>query len=115
MKNGQFSLLKDKHGFVIGGMEDMSYKEYEITLEPGDKLFVYTDGVPESTNTANEMFGTDRMIDVLNEDPQAAPEQILQRMSKALDDFVLEAEQFDDITMMCIAYNGTKRMDDKSV
>jgi sigma-B regulation protein RsbU (phosphoserine phosphatase) len=55
------------------------------------------------------------MIDVLNEDPQAAPEQILQRMSKALDDFVLEAEQFDDITMMCIAYNGTKRMDDKSV
>ena len=115
MKNGQFSLLKDKHGFVIGGMEDMSYKEYEISLEPGDKLFVYTDGVPESTNTANEMFGTDRMIDVLNEDPQAAPEQILQRMSKALDDFVLEAEQFDDITMMCIAYNGTKRMDDKSV
>ena len=109
MKNGTFSLLKDKHGFVIGGMEGMKYKDYEICLEPGDKLFVYTDGVPESTNAQNEMFGTDRMIDVLNEDPQADPEKILKRMSKAIDNFVLEAEQFDDITMMCITYHGKKK------
>ncbi len=114
MKNGKFELLKDRHGFVIGGMEGMTYKEYEISLEPGDKLFVYTDGVPESTNAENEMFGTDRMIDVLNEDPQADPEKILKRMSTAIDDFVLEAEQFDDITMMCITYHGKKK-DDQSV
>ncbi|MDO5122361.1 MAG: PP2C family protein-serine/threonine phosphatase, partial [Erysipelotrichaceae bacterium] len=114
MKNGKFTLLKDRHGFVIGGMEGMTYKEYEICLEPGDKLFVYTDGVPESTNAENEMFGTDRMIDVLNEDPQADPEKILKRMSTAIDDFVLEAEQFDDITMMCITYHGKKK-DDLSV
>ncbi len=109
MKDGKFSLLKDKHGFVIGGMEGMMYRDYEITLEPGDKLFVYTDGVPESTNAENEMFGTDRMIDVLNEDPQADPEKILRHMSTAIDNFVLEAEQFDDITMMCITYNGNRK------
>lgn len=61
-KDGSFELYKDKHGFVIGGMENMRYKEYALQLDPGDKLFVYTDGVPEAMNGSNEMFGTERMI-----------------------------------------------------
>ena len=101
-----FALYKDKHGFVIGGMEGMSYKEYEITLEPDSKLFVYTDGVAEATNAQEELYGTDRMIDALNADPGAAPQDILKNIRSSVDDFVKEAEQFDDLTMLCIEYKG---------
>ena len=104
--DGRFKLLKDKHGLVIGGMDCAVYKEYEIQLDPGSKVFVYTDGVPEATNSSNELFGTDRMLDALNSDTGASPEQILANVQKAVDDFVKEAEQFDDLTMLCLEYNG---------
>ena len=106
--NGKFELYKDKHGFVIGGMEGMRYKEYELMLEPGDKLFLYTDGVPEATDKNNELFGTDRMIEALNSDPNASPETILKNVRKAIDDFVKDAEQFDDLTMLCMDYKEKK-------
>ena len=104
---GPFALYKDKHGFVIGGMPDMKYKEYEIQLQPGDKLFLYTDGVTEAADSALELFGTDRLTDALNTDPDASPETILMNVRKAVDDFVKEAEQFDDLTMLCLEYKGT--------
>ncbi|MBQ9458661.1 MAG: serine/threonine-protein phosphatase [Oscillospiraceae bacterium] len=104
--DGGFELLKDKHGFVIGGMEGARYREYELMLEPGAKLFVYTDGVPEATDASNGMFGTDRMLEALNEEPDAAPERILKNVRRAVDDFVKDAEQFDDMTMLCIEYRG---------
>ena len=103
---GEFELYKDKHGFVIGGMEGMRYKEYEIRLEPGSKLFVYTDGVAEATNAENELFGTDRMIDALNTAPDVPPQEILKNVRASVDAFVKEAEQFDDLTMLCMEYNG---------
>ena len=84
----------------------MKYTEYEMQLEPGSKLFVYTDGVPEATNAENELFGTDRMILALNEGAEEDPEQILHRVRSAVDEFVQDAEQFDDLTMLCIEYNG---------
>jgi len=103
---GQFVLVKDKHGFVIGGMEGMNYREYELTLTPGAKLFLYTDGVPEATDGNNEMFGTDRMLQALNQDPTVSPEQILRNVRQAVDGFVQDAEQFDDLTMLCLEYRG---------
>ena len=103
---GGFELLKDKHGFVIGGMAGMKYKEYELLLNPGDKLFVYTDGVPEATDCSNALFGTDRMIDALNRNPDLAPEGILNSVSDAVNSFVMDAEQFDDLTMLCLEYKG---------
>ncbi|MBP3815530.1 MAG: serine/threonine-protein phosphatase [Firmicutes bacterium] len=107
MKNGQeFQLIKDKHGFVLGGMEGLKYKDYEIELQPGDKLFVYTDGVPEAANKDNELYGTERMLKALNESRKGGPKEILQGVRKSVDDFVEEAEQFDDLTMMCIEYKG---------
>ena len=109
LSGGQFELVHDKHGFVIGGMEGMRYKEYELTMTPGSKLFLYTDGVPEATNAENELFGTDRMIAALNQDPDAAPETVLRRVREAVDGFVLEAEQFDDLTMLCVEYKGKER------
>ncbi len=101
---GKFELFKDKHGFVVGGMEGISYKEYELELAKGDKIFLYTDGVPEATDSANTLFGTDRMINALNVEPGASPEGVLMNVRKAVDDFVKEAEQFDDLTMLCMEY-----------
>ena len=107
MQSGQqFDLVNDKHGFVIGGMEGMRYKEYQLTMTPGSKLFLYTDGVPEATNAENEMFGTERMIAALNKDPSASPEQMLKNVRQAVDGFVKDAEQFDDLTMLCLEYRG---------
>ena len=106
MKDGRFQLLKDPHGLFIGGIEGMEYKEYEIRLKKGDKLFLYTDGVPEATDAGENMFGLDRMLEALNEAPDAPPQEILKNVRRATDRFVKDAEQFDDLTMLCIEYNG---------
>ena len=103
---GCFELLKDKHGFVVGGMDSVKYKDYEVQLQPGDKLFIYTDGVPEATDAEQQMFGTDRMIGALNADAGAAPEQILGNVQAAVDQFVRDAEQFDDLTMLCLEFKN---------
>ena len=105
-EDGGFSLYKDKHGFVIGAMEGVHYTEYVLQLKPGDKLFVYTDGVPEATAGNNEMFGTERMIAALNSCEGGDPAEILRSVTRAVEDFVGEAEQFDDMTMMCLEYKG---------
>ena len=104
--SGEFEIFKDMHGFVIGAMETSKYTEYEVQLEPGAKLFVYTDGVPEATNAENELFGVERTIQALNRLPDAAPLDVLKNVRKAVDDFVQEAEQFDDLTMLCMEYKG---------
>ena len=104
--DGGFELYKDKHGFVIGGMEGVKYKEYELQLTPGSRLFLYTDGVPEATDAKEELFGTERMLRALNTQPDASPEQILRNVRAAVDGFVKDAEQFDDLTMLCVEYRG---------
>ena len=106
--NGKFELLMDKHGFVLGGMEGVKYKEYEIQLDKGDKIFVYTDGVPEATSANTELYGTDRMIEALNSRPEADPKEILRIVRASVDEFVGSAEQFDDLTMVCVEYKGRK-------
>ncbi len=103
---GDFALFKEKHGFVLGGMESVRYKEYELLMTPGDKLFVYTDGVPEATAAGGEMFGTDRMTKALNAYADGSPEAILRGVRSTVDAFVGDAEQFDDLTMMCLEYKG---------
>ena len=107
--NSRFKLLKDQHGFVLGGMEDLFYVEYEIQMQPGTSLFLYTDGVLEATDKNFKLFGADRMMGALNSDPDAAPDTILENVQKAVDQFVGEAEQFDDITMMCLTYTGPEK------
>jgi sigma-B regulation protein RsbU (phosphoserine phosphatase) len=104
--NGKYEILKDKHGFVIGGMTGICYRDYELTLEPGAKLFLYTDGVPEAMDAEGGLFGMERMVNALNTDPEAGPEQALKNVRKAVDAFVKDAEQFDDLTMLCLEYKG---------
>ncbi len=106
--DGGFELVKDKHGFVIGGMEGIRYKEYELTMEPGGKLFLYTDGVPEATDADQQLFGTERMLAALNGEPEASPVQVLKNVRQSVDGFVKEAEQFDDLTMLCLEYKGNR-------
>ena len=99
---GKFEIFKDRHGFVVGGMEGTRYREYEMTLEKGGTLFLYTDGVAEATNENDELFGTERMLDALNREPDADAYQILVNMNSAVADFVGDAPQFDDLTMLAI-------------
>ena len=110
-ENGGFEIFKDRHGFVLGGEEGMKYRDYEIRLSPGDKLFVYTDGVPEANDPDGNMFGVERMIDALNEDPDASPEQILGAVRGEISKFVRKAERFDDMTMLCLDYKGLQKDD----
>ena len=105
---GDFEVYRDKHGFVIGGMDNMRYKEYELTLAPGTKLFVYTDGVPEATDADGALFGMERMLSALNEQKDEAPEALLRNVRAHVDAFVGDAEQFDDLTMLCLMYRGAK-------
>ena len=108
-QKGVFSLVKDPHGFVIGGMEGMRYQEYQLQLRPGDRLFLYTDGVPEAMAASEEMFGSERMLEALNRNTSAAPRQILEGVRGAVDAFVQDAEQFDDLTMLCVEYKGPEQ------
>lgn len=103
-KGGEFELYKDPHGLVLAYVEDFSYKEYEFKLAPGDTLFLYTDGVAEATNSSEELYGTDRMLSALNKsaDNGADSHQLLKDVRKDIDDFVKEASQFDDITMLAL-------------
>ena len=101
-KGGDFELFKDKHGFVLAGMEGARYREYELELHAGDRLVVYTDGVPEATNGANTLYGTDRMISALNGARDGSCRQMLEALHRDVDSFVDGADQFDDITMLCI-------------
>lgn len=101
--DGSFELMKDKHGFVLGGMEDMTYRQYEFTLEKGGAIFLYTDGVAEATNSDNKMFGVDRMLSALNADAAAPPKKLIENMKGEVDRFVGDADQFDDLTMLAVS------------
>ena len=104
--DGKYELLKDKHGFVVGGMEGVRYKDYEFKLGKGDSIFLYTDGIPEANNIDEEQFGTDRMVDALNIKPDGTPEEVLINVKNEVNTFVGDAVQFDDLTMLCLRYNG---------
>lgn len=101
-RGGQYELLKESHDFVVGGLAGMPYSVHETKLESGDKLFLYTDGVPEATNAEEELFGEERMISVLNTTLSMAPQETLHRVKEEIDTFVGDAPQFDDLTMLLL-------------
>ncbi len=107
-EDDRFELVKDRHGFVIGGMPDMTYREYEWQLEPGAKIFVYTDGVPEARSGSGEMFGPERMLRALQEAEDGTPKEVLGAVDRAVAAFVEGAPQFDDLTMLCLQYFGPR-------
>ena len=84
------------------------YREYELQLQPGARLFVYTDGVAEATNAKDELFGTQRMIEALKKGQDGSPEEIMDAVRADIESFVGSAPQFDDLTMLCLQYNGAE-------
>lgn len=104
--NGRFELDIYRHSPAVAAIEGIRYRERSFRLDPGDAIFVYTDGVPEATNADDEMFGSERMMNTLNKDPHASPKELLMQVRRAVDAFVGDAPQFDDLTMLAIRYNG---------
>ena len=105
---GDFELVKYKHGIFAGVSKKAKYQNRELELHPGDCIFVYTDGVPEANNALEEMFGENQLTETLNQDPDALPDALIRRMHDAVDRFAGGADQFDDITMLCMKYYGNQ-------
>ena len=110
---GAYELVTYRHSPAVAAMEGIRFREHPFTLHPGDRLFVYTDGVAEATDAKNQLFGTERMLAALNRDPNAAPETLLHTVRAEIDAFVGEAPQFDDITMMCFRFDGPPQAGEK--
>ena len=103
-KSAGFKPYKIKPCFVLAGMENMKYSSGKITLDVGDKIFQYTDGVTEATNSENELYGAKRLNTVLNAAGRKTPCEIIKDVKNDIDTFVGNADQFDDITMLCLEY-----------
>ena len=103
---GEYEILKDKHSLALAAMPDIRAKEYDIQLDPGDRLFVYTDGVPEAINDRTEAYGIERMLQKLNKNRSVSMENTLPSLRNDISAFCRTAEQFDDITMLGIIYKG---------
>lgn len=105
-RDGGFEYLKSRAGFVLAGMEGIKYRLQELQLEPGDIIFLYTDGVTEATNLSEELYGEQRLQNMLNSRDFDSMEELCKAVKQDVDDFVGDAEQFDDITMLAFKYNG---------
>ncbi len=104
--DGSYELIIYRHSMPVGTMEGLKFRQHEFQMNPGDSFFVYTDGVAEATNADNELYGTERMLAALNSEPDALPEKTLTNVMDDINRFVDGAEQFDDITMLCLRYYG---------
>lgn len=106
IKHGEddFTYLRSRAGFVLGGMEGTRYRSNEIDLSPKDRVFLYTDGVAEATNEENQLYGEDRLRSFLSQHADLSPEALLPAVKESIDAFVGEAPQFDDITMLVFDY-----------
>lgn len=106
--DGSFEYLKTRAGFVLAGMEGICYRAGEITMDPGDRLFLYTDGVTEATNTENMLYGEERLLTFMNQNASMEARKLLPALKNNIDEFVGEAPQFDDITMLMLDYRPEK-------
>lgn len=106
---GLYELDIYEHDMVLAMLPAVKpFSEREFDLNPGDSLFIYTDGVPEAQNADQEFFGNERLLQTLNDDPDADAEKTVRDMAEAIESFDSGAEQFDDITMLCFKYFGSR-------
>ena len=106
--NGSFEYLRTRAGFILAGMEGVRYRVAELTFNPGDRVFLYTDGVPEATNIENKLYGEDRLLDFMNQNATTDAISLFPALKANIDEFVGEAPQFDDITMVMLDYKPQK-------
>ena len=105
--DGSYELVEYRHSPPVSLVKKMRFREHDFEMHAGDRLFVYTDGVAEAMNLDRELYGTERLLTVLNSDPNASPQQVLENVTGGINTFVGDAEQFDDITMLSFVYNGS--------
>lgn len=111
-----WTLYRDKHGMMLGASDMAHFANYEVQLHPGDSLFLYTDGLPEALNPQGERFGTQGMIDLLNDCTEKhldAP-VMMETINQTIDDFSGDAGQFDDLTMLALTWYGDSRKGEDS-
>ena len=104
--DGVFEIYKDPHGFVVGGMPGLKYKNYELIMKKGSKIFLYTDGLAEAQNAEGSFYTVERALIDLNRIRENNSEEIVKGMAASVDKFEHEAPQFDDLTMLCLEYKG---------
>ena len=105
-KNGSYKLKIYKHSPAVAAIEGMTFMEHHFNLHPGDTLFVYTDGVAEAANSDGEFYGTERLINVLNKEPDVSTGKLIRNVKDDIDNFVGDAPQFDDMTILALKYYG---------
>ncbi len=103
---GAYEAIEYKHSVPVAAVEDMKFKEREFNLNRGDILFVYTDGVTDAMSTSKEFLGLPGALRLINSTKGDTPEEVIREMKAGLSAFTEGAEQFDDITMLCLKYNG---------
>ncbi|MDD5955235.1 MAG: SpoIIE family protein phosphatase [Firmicutes bacterium] len=101
-RDGQFEYLRIKPNFVLAGMEGIRYRRRELQLEPGDTLYLYTDGVTEAHNCDKQLYGEDRLLSCLERNHDQDVQSLCRSVKADVDDFAGQQEQFDDITMLCL-------------
>lgn len=107
-KGGRYELLEGENYPPVGTVEDIEFGDVTVSLQPGDRIFLYTDGVPEAKNAAGERFGTDKMLEILDRDRELSTEQQLKNLQSEIEEFTGTGEPFDDVTMMGFVWNGRK-------
>ena len=110
-KDGSFEYLKCCAGFILAGMDGIRYRKSELQLEPGDEIFLYTDGVTEANDIEENAYGDDRLLILLNENKSADSKSLCELVKNDIDRFAGEAPQFDDITMLSLKYNNNMKED----
>lgn len=105
-RNGEFELIEYRHSPAVGTMEGIPFRRNKFSLQPGDRVYVYTDGVTEATNADDELFGNDRLVESLNRYKDEPIKNLLIGVKADIDEFVGDAPQFDDVTMSCLEYFG---------
>ena len=115
-KDEGFVMERDPHGLSLGAMEESRYIEVEWQMNPGDLLFLYTDGVPEATNSEEQLYGNDRMMSALAYSWDGGKlDDLLKDVRRQVDEYVGDAPQFDDLTMMCIEYFGENSNEEENL
>jgi len=110
-KNGELEKLTDLHGPIIGAMEGLNYREGKTTLNKGDVILMFTDGITEAKNISKEMYSDAKLEQLLSENEYTSPENLVQSITESVTEFAGEAEQSDDITMVAIEYIGVSDED----
>ena len=103
-KNGRFEYLKELPGLVLAGFENVTFEQQHLKLEPGDEIFLYTDGVVEATNTEKKLYGDDRLLECINRHRDEDAETMCKSIEEEVEEFYKGAPQFDDITELSFKF-----------